>query len=341
MGMRKVKAEEAVGMVLGHDLTQVIPGEFKGPVFKRGHRIREEDIPTLLATGNDYIYVLELQEGELHEDEAAIRVARAVAGSGLETTSPQEGKVTIKAKGKGLLRVRRELVDRINFLGEVILSTVHDRIPCEEGMMVAATRVIPLLVPEDLVKKVEEICEGTSPVELLPYVKRRVGVVVTGNEVFYGRVPDGFDATVGKRIARYGGEVVKKLLAPDDPEEIAARIKEVKAAGAEVILTTGGLSVDPGDRTKEGVERAGAEVVSYGSPILPGAMFLYALLDGVPLLGLPACVFYHPSTVFDLIFPRVAAGEEITREDILQLGYGGLCLNCPSCRFPICPFGKV
>jgi len=339
--LKKVKASEAVGMVLGHDLTGVIPGEWKGPVLRKGHVIEEGDIPLLLRTGNDYVWIIELGEGELHEDEAAERLARAAAGPGLELTPPKEGKVLIKARERGLLKVNRELVDQVNLRGDLILSTLHDNIPCEEGATVAATRVVPLVIKAEEVEWAEELLGGKKALELKAYLSKRVGVVVTGNEVYYGRIPDAFEATVGKKLERYEGHLLEKLLAPDDPDVIAERILALKERGAEVILTTGGLSVDPGDVTAEGVRRAGAEVISYGSPVLPGAMFLYALLDGVPVLGLPACVFYHPTTLFDLLFPRVMVGEVLTREDIRRLGYGGLCLNCPSCRFPICPFGKA
>ena len=249
---------------MGHDLTQVIPGEFKGPILRKGHIIREEDIPILLATGNDFIYVLEMEEGEVHEDDAAVRIGRAVAGEHLEITPPREGKVSIKTKKRGLLRVKRDMVDRINYLGRVILSTVHDYTPCEAERVIAATRVIPLTVSEEEVQEVERLCEGRKPLELLPYPSKRVGVVITGNEIFYGRVPERFDETVGKKVTLYGGKVTEKLLSPDEPEEIAKAILTLKERGVEIILTTGGLSVDPGDRTLEGVE-----TVSYTHLTLP------------------------------------------------------------------------
>ena len=339
--LRKVKAADAVGMVLGHDLTGVIPGEWKGPVLRKGHVIRQEDVEVLLRTGNDYIWVLELEEGELHEDDAAERLASAAAGPGLVLDPPREGKVLIKAATKGLLKVRRELVEEVNLRGDLILSTLHDNTPCEEGMTVAATRVVPLVIREEEVLWAEEFLRERPALEIRPYLQKKVGVIVTGNEVYYGRVPDAFEQMVAPKIERYGGVLLYKALAPDDPEVISKEVVKAKEKGAEVILTTGGLSVDPGDVTAEGVRRTGAEVISYGSPVLPGAMFLYARLDGVPIMGLPACVFYHPTTIFDLLFPRVMVGEDLTREDIRRLGYGGLCLNCSRCRWPVCHFGRV
>jgi molybdenum cofactor synthesis domain-containing protein len=338
--MRKVKTPEAIGMVLGHDVTRIVPGKYKGAALKKGHIIQEEDIPLLLDTGNDYIYVLELNEGELHEDDAGMRLAQAMAGPGLVFEPPEEGKVPLQARWKGMVHIDVPLLTWLNSQGAIIVATLHNHTPCQEGQLVAATRIIPLTIAEETIKAVEDRCAGQSMIDLLPYQFKKVGVVVTGNEVYHGRIKDSFDKMVGGKLKAYGASVLEKALAPDDAEQIAQAVRQVKDAGAEVILTTGGLSIDPGDVTRIGIKEAGAEIISYGSPVLPGAMFLYALLDGVPLLGLPACVFYYPTTIFDLIFPRVLTGETITREAIIQMGHGGLCMVCETCRFPICPFGK-
>jgi hypothetical protein len=338
--MRTVKTQEAVGMVLGHDVTRIVPGRSKGAVLKKGHIVREEDIPVLLDTGNDYIHVLELQAGELHEDDAGMRIAQAVSGPGIAFEPPEEGKVPMQARWKGMVRIDVSLLTWINSPGEIIVSTLHNHTPCKEGTTVAATRIIPLTIAEEKIKAVEDRCTGQTMIDVLPYRLKKVGVVVTGNEVYYGRIKDSFDQMVGKKIRRYGATVADKLLVPDDAAQIAAALLQAKEGGVEVLLTTGGLSIDPGDVTRMGIKEAGAEIISYGSPVLPGAMFLYALLNGVPLLGLPACVFYYPTTIFDLIFPRVLAGETITRESIVQMGHGGLCMGCEVCSFPICPFGK-
>ena len=338
--MRKVTAYEALGMVLGHDVTRIVPGQFKGAVLKKGHIIQEEDIPLLLDTGNDEIYVLELNVGELHEDEAGMRLAKAMAGPGIAFEPPEEGKVPLQARWKGVLHIDVPLLTWINSQGAIVVSTLHDHTPCQEGQVVAATRVIPLTIAEEAIQAVEDRCGGESMIDVLPYRLKKIGAVVTGNEVYHGRIKDSFDQMVGVKLKDYGASVVEKVLAPDDAEQIAQAVLQVKDAGAEVILTTGGLSIDPGDVTRMGIAKAGAEIISYGSPVLPGAMFLYALLNGVPLLGLPACVFYSKATVFDLVFPRVLAGEAITREGIIHMGHGGLCMGCEVCRFPICPFGK-
>ncbi|UCC65910.1 MAG: molybdopterin-binding protein [Deltaproteobacteria bacterium] len=338
--MRKVKVEEAIGMVLGHDITRIVTGEFKGPLFKKGHIVQAQDIPLLLDTGNDFIYVLELTEGELHEDEAGIRLAQAIAGPGIELTPPEEGKVSLRAKRKGLLRIDIALLEKINSMGDIIISTLHNNTPCKEGTTIAATRVIPLTIAEERIKEVEASCRDTKVADILPFQLSKVGVAVTGNEVFYGRIRDSFDEMVGGKIRGYGATILEKVIVPDDSAQIARSLLKLRDMEAEIIITTGGLSIDPGDVTKRGIEEAGAKIISYGSPVLPGAMFLYALLDGIPLLGLPACVFYYQTTIFDLIFPRVLAGDKITHKEIIRMGHGGLCLGCEACRFPVCPFGK-
>jgi molybdenum cofactor synthesis domain-containing protein len=338
--MLKMKAEDAVGKVLGHDLTRIVPGEFKGAVFKKGHIIGHEDIPMLLDTGNDEVYVLDLDPGELHEDDAALRIATVAAGPGIEYVAPEEGKVVMRSRHKGLVRIDVDLLAQINASDDIIVSTLHDYTPCGKGIAVAATRIIPLTIAQSAIEDIEARCAKSTLIDVAPYILRRVGAVVTGNEVFYGRIMDSFDTTVAQKVAHYGAAVVKKITVPDDVERIAEALHAVKDAGVEVLLTTGGLSVDPGDVTRLGIKKAGTDIVSYGSPVLPGAMFLYGLLEGIPLLGLPACVFYSPATIFDLIFPRVVAGLEVTRADITQLGHGGLCLSCRECRYPVCHFGK-
>jgi len=339
--MRTVRIEKAIGMVLAHDVTRIVPGKFKGVGFRKGHIIREEDVPEFLKLGKQSVFVLNLDVNRLHEDDAALRIAKAIAGEGLSWTEPREGKSTLISTTKGLLKIDPKGLLQINKMGDIIVSTLKTDFPCLENQAVAATRIIPLTIARKKIERLEAIAEKRRPViRVLPYRKLKVGAVVTGTEVFRGLIPDGFDQQVGQKIKAYGCEVVKKILVPDVVQEIARAIRELKHDGCDVILTTGGLSVDPDDVTKDGVKRSGAKIIVYGTPILPGAMFLYALLDGTPILGLPACVYYHPATVLDLTLPRVLAGEHITKSEIAELGHGGLCMNCEKCQYPICPFGK-
>jgi molybdenum cofactor synthesis domain-containing protein len=341
LAMKKIRVEKAVGTVLAHDITKIVPGEFKGVGFKKGHIVRKEDIPELLKLGKQYLYVLELPAGRLHEDDAALRIARAISGENLSWTAPREGKSNLVSKGNGLLKIDAAALLKINKLGGIIVSTLKTNFPVKEGQVVAGTRIIPLTIPAKKIEKLEQVAERHRPViDVLPYRKLRVGGVVTGSEIYKGLIKDEFDRYVAKKVIDYGCEFVKKIVVPDDAGAISKAILELKSLGCEMILTTGGLSVDPDDVTRKGIRKAGARIVAYGSPVLPGSMFLYALLDGKPILGLPACVYYAPATAYDLILPRVLAGEAITKNIIAEMGHGGMCLNCESCRYPVCPFGK-
>ncbi|MCX5830922.1 MAG: molybdopterin-binding protein [Deltaproteobacteria bacterium] len=340
--MQKIPVEKAVGTVLAHDITRIIPGKFKGVGFKKGHVVREEDVAELLKLGKRFLYAFELSANQLHEDDAALRIARAIAGSNLNWTEPREGKSSIVSTCAGLLKVNVTGLLKINKLGSIIVATLKTNFPCREGQVVAGTRIIPLTIATKKITRLEELAAADPrPVlQILPYRKMRVGGVVTGSEIFNGLIKDEFDRYVGQKVINYGCELVKKIIVPDDAGAISRAILELKDLGCELILTTGGLSVDPDDVTRKGVRKAGAKIISYGSPILPGAMLLYALLDGKPILGLPACVYYSPATAYDLILPRVLAGEEITKNVIAEAGHGGLCMHCESCRYPVCPFGK-
>jgi len=339
--MKKIRIEDAVGMVLGHDVTQIIPGQYKGPKFKRGHMIREEDIPEFLNIGKEHVFVMELKPAIIHEDDAALRLGKAFSGKNTKITGPSEGKVTFHSKINGLLKINLPLLHRINLSGNIILSTLHRCTSCTPGMAIGATRIISLTAPEREIEKVENWCEKYGPViEILPYRVLNIGVVVTGNEIFHRRIKDRFDDRVGKKILNFGSQVVKKRIVSDDIQQIAKALIEFRDDFLDLILVTGGLSVDPDDVTRAGIKKAGTKIIFYGTPVLPGAMFLYGMLGGKPVLGLPACVFHHNATLFDLVFPRILAGETLNKREISLLGHGGFCLNCDPCRFPVCPFGK-
>jgi hypothetical protein len=339
--MKKIKIEDAVGMLLGHDVTQIIPGEYKGPRFRRGHRIQEEDIPEFLKIGKEHVYVTELKAGVIHEDEAALRLGRAFSGENIDLTGPSEGKVTFHSKINGVLKINLPLLSRINLSRNIILSTIHRNTPCTPGAAVGATRIISLIAQDKQIEKAESWCKKEGPViEVLPYRKFNIGVVVTGNEFFKRRTEDRFDERVGKKIVDFGSRVVKKEIVPDDISQISNALSELKDEPVDLILVTGGLSIDPDDVTRTGIKKAGAKIIFYGTPVLPGAMFLYGMLGEKPVLGLPACVFYHGATLFDIIFPRILAGEVLNRREISLLGHGGFCMNCNLCHFPACPFGK-
>lgn len=340
--MRQVRVEDSVGAVLCHDITRIVPGELKGRAFKKGHVIRPEDIPELLRLGKEHLYVWEQQPGMVHEDEAATRTARACAGPGVVTSDPSEGKVNLTAATHGLLVVNTAALAEINSIENVVLATRHGNCPVEAGDILAGTRVIPLVVAEECVGQVEDICRRTGPVVTVrPFQTLTAGLVVTGSEVYRGRIADRFGPVVARKLEAYGVSVADRVTVPDDARRIAAEIRRMAASGARLIAVTGGMSVDPDDVTPLGIRAAASEVVTYGAPVLPGSMFMLAYLGDIPVIGLPGCTMYDRRTIFDLVLPRLVAGKRMSRRDIALMGHGGLCLRCDPCHWPACPFGKV
>lgn len=339
--MKSVAVEQAEGMILCHDMTEIIPGSSKGRAFKKGHVIRKEDIPRLLTMGKEHIYVWEINDNTLHENDAAIRIAQGVTGAGIALTEPHEGKVDLKAQYRGLLKIRTDAIEAINDIEEVVLATVHTNQVVPAGKTVAGCRVVPLVINADKIRQVERICHLNLPiVEVKRLRSMRIGIVTTGSEVYNGRIQDGFGPVVKNKIDEFGCTLVRQIFVPDSIPMIVEAIHALIKEGAEMIVTTGGMSVDPDDVTPAGIRATGGHIVLYGAPVLPGSMFMLAYIDSIPVLGLPGCVMYHKTTIFDLVFPRILAGEDITRKDIVRLAHGGLCANCETCRYPECSFGK-
>lgn len=339
--MKEIAVEKAVGTVLAHDLTQIIPGEYKGPKFKKGHVITEEDIPVMLSMGKKHLYVLEKDDTDVHENDAALRIASKAAGNGIKLTDPAEGKIELIAEINGLLKIDRERLYQLVAQDEIMFASIHDNIVVREGEKLAGTRIIPLFVAEEVMQKAEAILADGPIIEIIPLKEMRVGVVTTGSEVYSGLIEDAFGPVLVRKFGALGSKVEKQLFADDDDEMIADCIKQLIDDGMDIIGITGGMSVDPDDRTPSGIRKAGGEVISYGAPVLPGAMFMLSYIGDVPVVGLPGCVMYSRTSIFDLIVPRLLAGEKITKADINKLAVGGLCLNCEVCTYPICGFGKA
>lgn len=335
--MKTVLVEEAVGTVLAHDLTQIIPGEFKGSRFKKGHVIAQEDIPVLLSMGKKHLYVIDPAADDVHEEEAARRIATAAAGENITLVEKGEGKVELHAAVDGLLKIDTDALENLIDDDAVMFAAIHQNMVVRQGELLAGTRVIPLFVKESVVARAESI--GTF-IRVVPLRNMRVGLVTTGSEIYHGLIQDKFGDVLRQKFAAYGSTVIEQLFADDDDQMIADCIRQLKQAGAELIAVTGGMSVDPDDRTPAGIRCAGVKIETYGAPVLPGAMFLLGYLDEVPVVGLPGCVMYHGTSVFDLVVPRLLAGEHVTRRDIKKLGHGGLCRNCATCTYPNCGFGK-
>ncbi len=315
-------------MMLPHDITQILPGEFKGRLFKKGHIITEADIDPLLSVGKEHIYVMDMPEGFIHENEAGERIAKAVAGTGLTLTEPYEGKVTLKTQYKGLVKINARAVHALNALEAICLSTILTNRVVEANHSVAACRIIPLIIEESRIVELEELARTFDGpiVEVLPIPAKKVGIVTTGSEVFKGRITDKFGPALKNKLEALGSTVVEQRFAPDEKEVIEEQIRYFLDMGVDLILCTGGMSVDPDDKTPGAIAGV-AEVVRYGTPMLPGSMLLVAYHGDTPILGLPGAVMHEPFTSFDVFLPRILVGERITAEDITRLGYGGL-YNC-------------
>jgi molybdopterin biosynthesis enzyme len=336
--LKKINVQDAVGLVLAHDVTEIIPEKKKDVAFKRGRIIERGDVERLLDLGKGYVYVIEGSETEVHEDEAARRIAEAAMDGHMALTPPKEGRINLTSTVDGLVSVNTRRLHALNSIEHVAFTTVPDRYPVKAGDIVAATRILPLYIDETSLGKAERVSRQ-GIIKILPFKSMKGGLVVTGSEVFSGRIKDG-SPIVEERLKRHGLEMIGKEFAPDDVSAIRDAIIRLFEKGADVVITTGGLSVDPDDVTKEGVAATGARIQGYGAPVFPGAMFLVARRKGKYILGAPACVYYSRNTILDIVLPWVLAGITITKNDILKLAHGGLCINCGECHYPNCFFGK-
>lgn len=339
--MKQIKIEDSVGCILSHDVTKIVPGEFKGRLFKKGHVIREEDIPKLLDIGKEHIYVWEPKKGQLHENDAAIRVKDLVLGQGCYISEEiKEGKIDFFANTQGIVKINKGLLLKLNLLGEIIVSTIHNNTPVKKGEKIGATRVIPLIIDEKKILEAEKIIKEKiiSVEEIKP---KKAVLITTGNEVYKGRIKDAFLPVMKEKLEYYGSEIVKQIILPDNKEMITENIlKAIEEDKVDMIICTGGMSVDPDDVTPSAIKDCNGEIVTYGAPVLPGAMFLLAYYKNIPILGVPSCAMYSKRTIFDLVLPRILADEKLSFEDIARFGNGGMCLNCEICSFPHCSFGK-
>lgn len=338
--MKLIKTENAVGQMLCHDITQIIPGVKKGPAFRKGHIVKEEDVPVLLSLGKDNIYIWEIDENTIHENDAAEILYNLCKNTNIHHGEIKEGKIEAIADIDGLLKVDTQKLNIVNSQGDMMIATRHGNFPVKAGDILAGMRIIPLIIEKSKMEKVKREAGGEPILKIMPFTLKKVGIITTGNEIFYNRIEDKFTPVVKAKIEEYGGEVIEHQISSDDPEMTINFIKEFLDIGMEMILCTGGMSVDPDDRTPYAIKKSSDKIISYGAPVLPGAMFMLAYKNDVPIVGLPGCVMYAKRTIFDLILPRLMAKDTITREEINNFGEGGLCLNCKVCTFPNCGFGK-
>ena len=337
--MRKIKVRDAVGMELCHDITEM-NDSFKGAAFRRGHIIRPEDIGHLLRLGKEHIFVWEPNAGELHEDDCARRLAAMAPVEGTHYTEPAEGKVLLIADRRGMFRVNRKLLGKIGSIGDITVCTLPDHYPVEPGARLASMRIVPLVTQEAQILEAERLCAEEKLLELRPYLPRRAGIIITGSEVWHGRIPDKFGPVVREKLGKYPCEILGIRVCDDDTAQIAEAAKDHLAKGADLLIFTGGMSVDPDDLTPAAIRSLGAQIISHGVPSQPGNMTLVAYLGDIPILGIPGAAIKLPTTVFDVLLPQIFAGDRLTKEDLIGLAEGGLCQMCGSCHWPNCTFGR-
>lgn len=336
--LKLIKTQDAVGQVLCHDITQIIRGVKKGPVFRKGHIIKEEDIPVLLSVGKENIYIWENNENLLHENEGAKILFDVCRGENIHGSEIKEGKIELISDIDGILKIDRKRLKKINSLGEMMIASRHGNFPVKKGDKIAGTRIIPLVIEKEKMKIVSEI--GGPIFNILPYKLKTAGVITTGSEVLKNIIEDTFTPVIEKKLMEYDIKITEHRLCGDDNSLITDTINSMISRGADMVICTGGMSVDPDDRTPLAIKNTDARIITYGAPVLPGAMFMLAYKENVPVMGLPGCVMYSGRTVFDLVLPRIAAGEILKKSDFVSMGEGGFCLSCSVCTFPNCGFGK-
>lgn len=337
--MKKVNVENAIGMELCHDITAMRDG-FKGAAFKRGHIITEADIPNLLDLGKRTVFVWEENAGEIHEEDAARRMAAMAPVEKARYTEPSEGKVLLFAEERGMFRVNKPLLSKINAIGDITITTLPDHYPVEVGARLASMRIVPLVTQEEQIIKAERLCKGEKLLDLRPYKHKKIGVIITGSEVYSGRIQDKFQPVVRAKMKHYPSEILGVTICDDDLDMIVNAGKAYLAQGADFLIFTGGMSVDPDDLTPSAIRKLGAEIVSHGVPSQPGNMTLVAYLGDIPILGVPGAAISLPTTIFDVLLPQIFAGDRLTKEELLNLAEGGLCQMCKSCHYPNCTFGR-
>lgn len=338
--MKLIKTEEAVGHVLCHDMTQIIPGEYKGARFRKGHIVAEEDIPVLLSMGKENLYIFEMDENMLHENDAAEVLCCICKGKNIARSEVKEGKIELTAEIDGLFTLDSNRLYAANSVDDVMIATRKGYTAVHKGDKLAGTRVIPLVIEREKLETAEKAAGKEPLMNVLPYTLKTAAVITTGSEVFYGRIEDKFTPVLINKLKNYGISITEHVKTDDGIENIENAIQSIQGK-TDMILCTGGMSVDPDDNTPGAIKRSGANIVTYGAPVLPGAMFLLGYFDdGTPIMGLPGCVMYAKATIFDLVLPRIAAGVKMKKQDFIAFGEGGLCLSCENCTYPHCAFGK-
>lgn len=332
-----VKVEDSEGLILAHDLTGIVPFKSKGAVFRKGHKIKKEDIPLLLKIGKEKVMVLSLNEDEVHEDDAAMFIAEKVSGKNIELKNPGEAWIEGYSKTDGLFKLNVKLLKQGLSIPEIVVATIPSNTPVKKGTRITKIKIIPLFIEREKLKRFEDLMLGGPIMDVIPYKIKTAGVVTVGNEIVSGRVKDAFGPLLKEKLENYGVCMCEQLIVKDEMGEIENAILEEISLGRELIVVTGGMS--PDDFTAKAIAEVGKVSVK-GVPMSPAAMLTIAYRNDVPIVGIPAGALTNRITSFDVLLPRILTGEKITREKVVELANGGLCMNCNECNFPYCSFGK-
>lgn len=339
--MKKVPISQAIGMKLGYDITRIDPGKFKGPLFRKGHIINETDLEDLKKIGKEHIYVWNEKSGEIHENDASQRISQAVTGKNITLSLPTEGKITLKSTIRGLFQLNSKLLYKINSIDNITIASLPDNFQVEVSQGVAGVRIVPLTINEKIIKKIEQICQKEGKVFLINEYKHfKIGIITTGNEVYKGLIEDKFGPILKEKFSYFGAEIIEQIFCPDEIQKIVEAIEHFKEQDADIIVLTGGMSVDPDDLTPGAIKKSGANIITYGVPVQPGNMFLLAYSGNTTLMGVPGASLYYKNTILDVVLPRIFVGEILSKKDFIKLGEGGYCSSCSSCQYPSCYFGR-
>lgn len=337
--MKKVKVEDAIGLPLCHDITAMYDG-FKGAIFKRGHIIEEKDIKKLLDAGKQHIFIWEENAGYIHEEDAAVRLSKMTYVENASYSDVSEGKILLFADTEGMFVVNEDLLDKVNMIGDITIATIPNHYHVHKGDRLASMRIVPLVTKEEQIIEAENLCKGEKLYDLIPFTKKKIGVVITGGEVYNNRIKDKFEPVCRDKLSKYPCEILSVVKCDDDTDMIKNSILKFLDDGADFIILTGGMSVDPDDVTPLAVRNIGAEIISHGVPAQPGNMALVAYKNDIPIIGVPGAAVSLPTTIFDVLLPQIFSDVKFTKNDLVKLGSSGLCQMCKVCHYPNCTFGK-
>ena len=323
--IKKINVEDAIGQPLLHDITAIMEDGFKGVKFKRGHIIEDSDIEALKNIGKDHIYVGELEADQVHEEDAVLEIKNLLSNENIDVSDVSEGKISLSSKIDGLFVINRELLRKINTIGDYTIACKKSYIRVNTGDKLAGVRIVPLWTEKTQLEQAKKLLENEGPLfEVKEFQNLKAGCIITGDEVYYGRIKDAFKPVLREKLSQFESQVIDFVFLPDDEDKLVVTYKKFKNAGADLVIFTGGMSVDPDDITPRAIRKIGAEVIVQGIPMQPGNMLMVARDNNTYLMGVPGASIHSKVTSFDYFLPRVFAGLDLKKEDFIEMAEGGL-----------------